>query len=88
MQLKQGTAWLNTKQMAELFSVGTPAINHHIREIIRDGELAQDKCKQLLQQPGQDRSTNHYSLDMILAALGCKSGQNLARQPNIRDMFT
>jgi len=51
-------------------------------------ELDPDKCKQLLQHPGQDRSTNHYNLDMILAALGCKPGQNLARQPNIRDMFT
>lgn len=32
-------------------------------------ELDPDKCKQLLQHPGQDRSTNHYNLDMILAAL-------------------
>lgn len=67
LQLKEGTAWLNTSQMAALFDVGTPAINHHIREIFRDGELDQATCKQLLQQPGQDRSTNHYNLNMILA---------------------
>lgn len=67
LQLKENTAWLNTAQMAELFDVGAPAVNHHIREILRDGELDQATCKKLLQQPGQDRSTNHYSLDMILA---------------------
>lgn len=67
LQLKDGSAWLNTTQMAELFNVGAPAINHHIREILRDGELAETTCKKLLQQPGQDRRTNHYNLDMILA---------------------
>ncbi|HFG8808077.1 TPA: RhuM family protein [Corynebacterium striatum] len=67
LQLKEGTAWLNTAQMANLFDVGAPAINHHIREILRDGELDETKCKKLLQQPGQDRSTNHYNLEMILA---------------------
>lgn len=67
LQIKGGSAWLNTAQMAELFDVGAPAINHHIREILRDGELDQAECKQLLQQPGHDRSTNHYNLDMILA---------------------
>ncbi|MBE7338090.1 RhuM family protein [Corynebacterium aurimucosum] len=67
LQIKEGTAWLNTSQMGELFDVGSPAINHHIREILRDGELDQSTCKKLLQQPGHDRSTNHYNLDMILA---------------------
>ncbi|WP_366105878.1 RhuM family protein [uncultured Corynebacterium sp.] len=42
-------------------------INHHIREILRAGELSESECKKLLQQPGQDRRTNHYNLDMILA---------------------
>lgn len=32
LQLKDNDAWLNTNQMAELFDVGAPAINHHIRE--------------------------------------------------------
>lgn len=67
LQIQDGTAWLNTNQMAELFAVGSAAINHHIREIFHDGELEQSKCKKLLQQQGQDRSTNHYNLDMILA---------------------
>lgn len=67
LQLQEGTAWLNTKQMADLFDVGVAAINHHIREISKDGEIDLDKSKKLLQQPGQDRSTNHYNLDVILA---------------------
>lgn len=67
LQLTQGTAWLTTNQMAELFDVGQAAINHHIRELTRDGEIDKTKCKKLLQQPGQDRSTNHYNLDTILA---------------------
>ncbi|WP_276326388.1 RhuM family protein [Corynebacterium diphtheriae] len=29
--------------------------------------MDQTKCKKLLQQQGQDRSINHYNLNMILA---------------------
>ncbi|WP_296088919.1 RhuM family protein [uncultured Corynebacterium sp.] len=67
LQLKDNDAWLNTNQMAELFDVGAPAINHHIREVLREGELNEAKCKKLLQQPGKDRKTKHYNLDMTLA---------------------
>ena len=67
LQIKDNDAWLNTSQMAELFDVGAPAINHHIREVLKQGELDEAKSKKLLQQPGKDRKTKHYNLDMILA---------------------
>ncbi|MDK6259256.1 RhuM family protein [Corynebacterium frankenforstense] len=67
LQLQEGSAWLSTRQMGDLFAIGQHAVNHHIREILRGGELDETNCKKLLQQPGHDRSVNHYNLDMILA---------------------
>lgn len=68
LQLKDGTAWLTQKQMAELFDVTTAAVSHHILSITRDGELGSESTfKRLLKVPDQTRSVNHYNLDMIIA---------------------
>ncbi|WP_245621856.1 MULTISPECIES: RhuM family protein [Corynebacterium] len=66
LQLKQGTAWLTQKQMAELFDVTSASISHHVQNITREKEVS-GSFKQLLKVPGQSRSVNHYNLDMILA---------------------
>lgn len=66
LQLTQGTAWLTQKQMGELFDVTSASISHHIQNIIREKEVA-GSFKQLLKVPGQERSVNHYNLEMILA---------------------
>lgn len=68
LQLQDESAWLTQKQMAELFNVTPAAVSHHIQNIIRDNELSGGTTfKQLLKQPGQNRSVNHYNLNMILA---------------------
>jgi hypothetical protein len=36
---KDETAWLTQKTMAELFGVGVPAINKHLKNIFESGEL-------------------------------------------------
>lgn len=66
LQLTQGIAWLTQKQMGELFDVTSASISHHIQNIIREKEVA-GSFKQLLKVPGQERSVNHYNLEMILA---------------------
>lgn len=66
LQLARGTAWLTQKQMGELFDVTSASISHHIQNIIREKEVA-GSFKQLLKVPGQERSVNHYNLEMILA---------------------
>jgi hypothetical protein len=33
------TAWLTQKALAELFGVGVPAINKHLKNIFKSGEL-------------------------------------------------
>ncbi len=35
--------WLTQKRMAELFEVGVPTINHHLKEIFASGELVEDR---------------------------------------------
>lgn len=68
LQLKDNDAWLTQKQMADLFDVTTAAVSHHIQSITRSGELKEEATfKKLLKVPGQNRSVNHYNLDMILA---------------------
>lgn len=67
LQVLGNDVWLTTTQMGELFDVGAPAVNHHVRDIFRSHELEPATCKRSLQQPGQARSVNHYNLEMILA---------------------
>jgi hypothetical protein len=36
---KDGTVWMNQKQLAELFGTSGPNINMHIANILKEGEL-------------------------------------------------
>ena len=40
--VKEETLWLTQKAMAELFGVGVPAINKHIKNIFEEGELPEN----------------------------------------------
>ncbi|MDR2595115.1 MAG: hypothetical protein LBC87_10140 [Fibromonadaceae bacterium] len=39
VRLENETVWLTQKAMAELFNVGVPAINKHLKNIFAEGEL-------------------------------------------------
>ena len=41
-KLENETIWLTQKQMAELFGVKTPAINKHLTNIYKEGELKEN----------------------------------------------
>lgn len=67
---KDGTAWLNQSQLAELFATSKQNISLHINNILEEGELdANSVVKDYLTTAtdGKNYSVAHYSLEMILA---------------------
>jgi len=67
---KDGTAWLNQAQLAELFTTTKQNISLHIKNIFEDKELEEKSVvKEYLTtaNDGKNYKTTHYSLEMILA---------------------
>ena len=67
---KDGTVWMNQKQMAELFDTSVPNVNVHIANILKEGELDSNsviKDYLITAADGKQYNTKFYSLDMILA---------------------
>lgn len=73
LQLRDHSAWLTQKQMAELFNVGVSAISKHLKSIYEGGELTREatisKMENVALEQGRSvrRSIEHYNLDAILA---------------------
>ncbi len=73
LRAEEGMVWLTQAQIAELFGKGVPAINEHIKNIIKEGELGQDstirKFRIVRNEGGREveRQVAHYNLDIILA---------------------
>ena len=65
--------WLTQRLLSELFQVGVNTVNHHIKEILADGELTAEatiRNYRIVQTEGMrtiERQVEHYSLEMILA---------------------
>ena len=67
---KDGSVWLNQKQLAELFDTSVPNISMHISNILKEGELERDSViKDYLTtaSDGKDYNVAFYSLEMIMA---------------------
>lgn len=67
---KDGTAWLNQSQLAELFATSKQNISLHIQNIFEEGELEQNSVVKeylITASDGKNYSVSHYSLAMILA---------------------
>ena len=73
VRLKEETVWLTQKQIAELFNKGVPAINEHIKNIYKEGELDKKSTIRnfrIVQIEGKrriGREVDSYNLDMILS---------------------
>ena len=70
MRYEDENIWLTQKMMATLYDVGTNTINYHIKKIFEDSELQEDSVIRKLRitaADGKSYSTNHYSLEMIIA---------------------
>ena len=67
--LHDETVWLTQKKMADLFGVGIPAINKHIKNIFESEELLEDSViskMEITAEDGKTYSTKFYNLDDIL----------------------
>lgn len=72
VQMDGETVWLNTAQMAELFSKDEKTIGAHIRNIYAEKELFREETslKQANTQKtsiGLDKPTTYYNLDMVIS---------------------
>ena len=62
--------WLTQKMMGLLYNVETHTINYHLKKIFADGEIDEDSVIRkfrITAADGKSYSTNHYSLEMIIA---------------------
>lgn len=68
--LRNETVWLTQKHMADLFGVGIPAINKHLKNIFESRELREDSVISILEttaDDGKKYSTKFYNLDAIIS---------------------
>lgn len=70
------TLWLTQRLMADLFGVGVPAINKHLKNIFESGELQEKEVISILETTTphgaivgktQTQKTRFYDLDAIIA---------------------
>ena len=76
------TLWASQKQLAELFGTKVPAINKHIKNIIKEGELDNSTISKMetVQLEGNrtvKRIIEFYNLDMIIA-IGYRVNSHIA----------
>lgn len=70
MLIQNETIWLSQQRIAELFDVGIPAINKHLKNIFESGELDENSVISILEitaADGKRYKTKHYNLDAIIS---------------------
>ena len=68
--LRDENLWLTQKRMADLFGVGIPAVNKHLKNIFESGELQEDSVISILEitaEDGKKYKTRFYNLDAIIS---------------------
>ena len=68
--LRDENLWLTQKRMADLFGVGIPAINKHLKNILESGELHEESVISIMEitaEDGKKYSTKFYNLDAIIS---------------------
>ncbi|MHB1336424.1 MAG: virulence RhuM family protein [Candidatus Humimicrobiaceae bacterium] len=68
--LRDETVWLTQKRIADLFGVGIPAINKHLKNIFESRELQEDSVISILEitaDDGKRYNTKFYNLDAIIS---------------------
>ncbi len=72
-RFEEETIWLTQRLIAELYQIGVPTVNHHLKEIYAEGELeerATVRSYRIVQTEGVRRvarEIEHYALPAILA---------------------
>ena len=68
--LRDENIWLTQAKIAELFDVGIPAINKHLKNIFDEGELQKNSViskMEITADDGKNYKTMFYNLDAILS---------------------
>ena len=70
MRYEDENIWLTQKRIATLYDVDVRTINYHVKKIFSDSELQENSVIRkfrITAADGKCYSTNHYSLEMIIA---------------------
>ena len=70
VRIEDENVWLTQKLIAELFNVGIPTVNEHLKNILESGELNENSVIRnfrITAADGKAYETMHYGLDAILA---------------------
>src|SRR3989344_8276459 len=68
--LRDENIWLTQAKIAELFGVGIPAVNKHLKNIFESGELQENSViskMEITARDGKKYSTQFYNLDAIIS---------------------
>lgn len=68
--IKNETIWLTQAKIAQLFGVGVPAVNKHLKNIFESGELKEDSVVSKMEITAKDDKTydtRFYNLDAIIS---------------------
>ena len=86
---RDGSVWLNQKQLAEVFATSVPNISMHIKSILEDKELsANSVVKDYLTTAtdGKNYDVIFYALDIILA-IGFRVRSKRSNQHNVSIIY-
>ncbi|MFY9327426.1 MAG: hypothetical protein WAO76_05325 [Georgfuchsia sp.] len=70
VNLDRDTVWLTQEQMAKLFGRERSVITKHIRNVFKEGELAEDSVGAKFAHTAADGKTyqvDYYNLDVIIS---------------------
>jgi len=70
VRLDGETVWLSQKQIAELFGKDRKTVTEHIKNVFKEGELAENSVCRKFQHTAEDSKTysvNFYNLDVIIS---------------------
>ena len=82
VSLENETIWLTQLQIATLFGVQVPAVNKHLKNIFKEGELVEKSVVSILEitaADGKKYKTASYNLDAIIS-VGYRVNSNRATQ--------
>ncbi|MGF6213478.1 RhuM family protein [Comamonas sp. 4034] len=67
VRVQGDTVWLSQEQMTQLFGRERSVITKHIRNVFKEGELAEESNVQILHVAHSDKPVRFYNLDVIIS---------------------
>lgn len=67
VRLENETVWLNQEQLSTLFQRDQSVISRHIRNVFKEGELAEKSNMQKMHIANSDKPVVFYNLDVIIS---------------------